>query len=546
MSRSNSRKTSLDAPPAGTTTTTPTGFDDEAAAQRARDEYALNPIGTGSSSKSSRIKGGHLRLDSNSTDGDDDDEAIAARIAAGRPRDTDNSSIEIENGNSVTYKVYKRRWIGLIQLTLLNIIVSWDWLTFSPVSQNAAIYYSTTESAINWLSTGFLFAFVVIFPVTIYFLHWGPRPSILAAAALILLGNWIRFAGSYSRDGGRYGVVMFGQILTGLAQPFVLSAPTRYSDMWFTDRGRVGATALASLANPFGAALGQLIVPFMVAGPADISNAVLYVAIISSVAAVPSIFIPAKPPTPPGPWCSAPKASLRSSVKLLKSPEIWQVLIPYAIYVGFFNSISTLLNQIMMPYGFSSDDAGIAGALLIVVGLVAAAISSPILDRTKAFLLAIKVAVPLIALSYLVFIWMPGTRDLAGPYVVLSVLGAASFSLLPVALEFLCELGHPMSPEVTSTMAWAGGQLLGGLFIIISDALKAGPEADPPFHMYNALVFTAVVSLVAVVPVMALGMFGRADKLAIRRMASGSSTGSNSTQAATAAVAVVPPNGSPA
>ncbi|KAG4221119.1 hypothetical protein PC116_g30404 [Phytophthora cactorum] len=104
MSRSNSRKTSLDAPPVGTTTTTPTGFDDEAAAQRARDEYALNPIGTGSSSKSSRIKGGHLRLDSNSTDGDDD-EAIAARIAAGRPRDTDNSSIEIENGNSVTYKV---------------------------------------------------------------------------------------------------------------------------------------------------------------------------------------------------------------------------------------------------------------------------------------------------------------------------------------------------------------------------------------------------------------------------------------------------------
>ncbi|KAI1472840.1 MFS general substrate transporter [Daldinia caldariorum] len=533
MSRtSNSPKTSSS--DAAGTTTTPIGFDNDEANRRARDEYALNPIGTDSSGKSSRIKPGHLRLGSNSTDGEGDDEAVAA----GQPRDTDTSSVGIENDNSVTYKVYKRRWIGLVQLTLLNIIVSWDWLTFSPVSQDAAIYYSTTESAINWLSTAFLFSFCVISPVTIYCLHWGPRPSILAAAALILIGNWIRFAGSYSRDGGRYGVVMFGQILTGLAQPFVLSAPTRYSDMWFTDRGRVGATALASLANPFGAALGQLIVPFMVTGPGDISNAVLYVAIISSVATVPSIFIPAKPPTPPGPWCSTPKASLRSSAQLLKSPEIWQVLIPYAIYVGFFNSISTLLNQIMMPYGFSSDDAGIAGALLIVVGLVAAAVSSPILDRTKAFLLAIKVAVPLIALSYLAFVWMPGTRSLAGPYVVLSVLGASSFSLLPVALEFLCELGHPMSPEVTSTIAWAGGQLLGGLFIIISDALKAGPEADPPFHMSNALVFTAVISLVSVIPVLALGMFGRKDKLAIRRMGSGSSGSSSSTQ--------TPPNGSPA
>jgi hypothetical protein len=50
-------------------------------------------------------------------------------------------------------------------------------------------------------------------------------------------------------------VVMFGQILTGLAQPFVLAAPTRYSDMWFTERGRTGATALASLANPLGGAV---------------------------------------------------------------------------------------------------------------------------------------------------------------------------------------------------------------------------------------------------------------------------------------------------
>lgn len=196
------------------------------------------------------------------------------------------------------------------------------------------------------------------------------------------------------------------------------------------------------------------------------------------------------------------------------------MLIPYSIYVGFFNSVSSLLNQIMMPYGFTSDDAGIAGALLIVVGLVAAAISSPILDRTKAFMLAIKVSVPLIGLCYLAFVWMPGTRALAGPYVVLSVLGASSFSLVPVALEFLCELSYPVSPEVTSTVAWAGGQLLGGLFIVISDALKAGPDADPPFHMANALIFTAVIALVTVPLPLALGLFGRKDRLVMRRVRS--------------------------
>ncbi|KAI2468341.1 MFS general substrate transporter [Annulohypoxylon bovei var. microspora] len=491
--------------------------DDDAIAKKARDEYALNPIGTGSSGKNSRIKGGHLRLASGSTDIDIND---LAGIANRSQEELENASIENGDRGSITYKVYKRRWFGLVQLTLLNIIVSWDWLTFSPVSQNAATYYNTTESAINWFSTAFLFSFVVIFPVTIYALHWGPKPSIIASAVLILAGNWIRYAGSHSRDGGMYGVVMFGQILTGLAQPFVLSAPTRYSDMWFTNRGRVAATALASLANPFGAAIGQLVVPFMVSGPADVSNAVLYVSIISSVAALPSFFIPAAPPTPPGPSGSTPKASLQDSLRLLKSLEIWLLLIPYAVYVGFFNSISSLLNQIMLPYGFSSDEAGIAGALLIIVGLVASAVSSPILDRTKAFLFAIKLAVPIIGLCYLIFIWMPATRDIAGPYVVLSILGAASFSLVPVALEFLCELGHPMSPEFTSTIAWAGGQLLGGIFIVISDALKAGDQANPPQNMDNALIFTAVVALVIVPLPLVLGLFGRADRLVMRRVRS--------------------------
>lgn len=87
----------------------------------------------------------------------------------------------------------------------------------------------------------------------------GPKAAIIAASVLVLLGNWIRYAGTRANS-GRFGIVMFGQIIIGLAQPFVLSAPTRYSNLWFTDNGRVTATALASLANPFGGAVGYYFV----------------------------------------------------------------------------------------------------------------------------------------------------------------------------------------------------------------------------------------------------------------------------------------------
>ncbi|EGO54677.1 hypothetical protein NEUTE1DRAFT_48311 [Neurospora tetrasperma FGSC 2508] len=472
-------------------------------------------------------------------------------------------------GRPVVYKVYKRRWFGLVQLTLLNIIVSWDhqakhlvygigaarptqtggghlltpatmllgrlklintpnWLTFSPVASQAAAYFRTTGTTINWLSTAFLFAFAFITPLVIYVLHLGPKLSITTAAALLLIGNWVRYGGSHSSSpsGGHFGIVMFGQILIGLAQPFVLAAPARYSDLWFTNRGRVAATALTSLANPFGAALGQLIVPFWVDKPSDISRMVLYVSIISSICSVPAFFIPSRPPTPAAPSSATPKLPLRiSAAILLGHAEFWLLFVPFAVYVGTFNSISSLLNQIMEPHGYTDEEAGIAGAVLIVVGLLVSAITSPIIDRTKAFLTTIRIAVPLIGICYLVFLWMPSTHDsagLAGPYVILAILGAASFSLVPVVVEFLVEVTHPISPEVTSTLAWSGGQVLGGVFIIVSGALKEekGKEGRPDGNMYWALVFHAVVAMVTVPVPLCLGLFGRRDKVNLRRVGS--------------------------
>lgn len=73
---------------------------------------------------------------------------------------------------------------------------------------------------------------------------------------------------------------MFGQILSGIAQPFVLAAPTTYSDLWFTSEGRVAATAVMTLANPLGGALAQVIDPFWANTPEDVPNMVLYIAII--------------------------------------------------------------------------------------------------------------------------------------------------------------------------------------------------------------------------------------------------------------------------
>lgn len=362
----------------------------------------------------------------------------------------------------------------------------------------------------------------------------GPRPAIITTSILVLVGNWIRYAGTKA-NGGMFGLAMFGQILIGLAQPFCLSAPTRYSDLWFSDRGRISATALATLANPLGGALGELIDSVWVSKPHDVPDMVLYLSIIvsrdtnhtpktkkkgirltekqkkSSVASIPSFFIPSRPPTPPSASSSTPKTPLLPAIiQLLKTLEFWLIFISFSIYVGFFNSVSSLLNQILSPHGFSETQAGIAGAILIVVGLVTAAIISPIIDHYKHYLATIKILVPIVAISYIALIFAPDSpAGIAPSYAVLAIMGASSFALLPVVLEFLVEITYPFSPEIGSTICWTGGQLLGAVFIIIQDALKAGPNASPPENMKCALIFSAVVSVVPVPLAASIGLFGR-------------------------------------
>ncbi|KAF2765535.1 MFS general substrate transporter [Teratosphaeria nubilosa] len=420
------------------------------------------------------------------------------------------------------YTLYPHRYLGLLHLLLLNIVISWSWLTFAPLSSTSAAYFSLPESAINWLSTAFLFAFLPPTPLVILALNkGGPKTSILISSALVLVGNWIRYAGTVAGESGKFGVVVFGQVVIGFAQPFVLAAPTRYANLWFSDSGRVSAIAVMTLANPLGAALGQLVGPLWAPGTDDgdttgIPKLVLYTAILSTVSTIPAPLLPRAPPTPPSAIAAEEPLDLEAALKVLpKNISFWLLFIPFSLYVALFNATSSLLNQILQPYAFTETQAGIAGGLLILVGLVASALVSPLVDRTKAYLRTIKLLVPFIAASYVILIFIPSTRSVAGVYTICAILGATSFSLLPCALEYLVVATHPVSPEITSTICWSGGQLLGAVFILVMGALE-GEVGQPVGSLRRALIFQAVIGCVAVVPALMLGLGrGRGDGVAI-------------------------------
>ncbi|ODQ52567.1 MFS general substrate transporter [Saitoella complicata NRRL Y-17804] len=417
----------------------------------------------------------------------------------------DNSSIPHPQPPS------RRRHYGLLSLIFLNLSCSLVFIALPPVASSAKTYFSLpSATVINWQSTLGMFAYV---PASILSAHsvrrFGVRNAMCVGAVMMAVGVWLRYAGARSVE---IGVVILGQVFVGFAQAFFLNVPAYYSNMWYGPHARITTIALMSLSNPLGQALGSLIAPFVASSPSQIPFWLLICALIASVSTISALLIPGDH-AHSSPSHTAP-TTLKSSIRQLgRNRRFLCLLVQFSVYVGFFNAFTFLLEQLLTPSGLSPDAAGIAGAITILSGLVASALFSPFMDRRTPAqqVRATQVLTAIVAGSYVAFIALlatTGTRTpVAEVYVICAMLGAASFILLPLSLEKAVSLTHPtgVGVEISTTAMWIGGELLGGIFIVIMDAFRSeGDVGDGGGGVFGkggmgwGVVFMGVVSGAAV------------------------------------------------
>lgn len=100
---------------------------------------------------------------------------------------------------------------------------------------------SPPQSSPHWLTKSRLVVWV---------LHrYGCRPAFITAGLALALGNLMQYTAVVSV---KVEVLILANMLFGAGASFVLIIPTHYSDVWFSPAGRMGATAVASLAFPAG------------------------------------------------------------------------------------------------------------------------------------------------------------------------------------------------------------------------------------------------------------------------------------------------------
>ncbi|XP_051683980.1 solute carrier family 49 member A3 isoform X6 [Oryctolagus cuniculus] len=165
-----------------------------------------------------------------------------------------------------------RRWLFLGALSLLSGSNATLWLSFAPVADTIAAHFLLTVEQINWLSMVFL---VVSIPASVAAI-WVLDSVGLREATI--LGAWLNFAGSGLRAlpcvavgiPRPFAFLMAGQSLCALAQTLVIFSPAKLAALWFPERQRATANMIATMSNPLGILVANVLSPALVKKGEDI------------------------------------------------------------------------------------------------------------------------------------------------------------------------------------------------------------------------------------------------------------------------------------
>ncbi|KAI9251327.1 major facilitator superfamily domain-containing protein [Helicostylum pulchrum] len=318
---------------------------------------------------------------------------------------------------------------------------------------------------------------------------------LVIGAMLQALGSWLRYFSVFINDPtGRFALAMIGQVVCAIGQPFILNICTPYAALWFSADGRGTATMVGGIANSIGMAVASLILPAIVTTADTVPTGFLVIACATTACAIPAFFVPKKPKTPPSYSASSKnKFAISFGQSLRELASNWNylvIMVSFGILCGLASAFTSILTQIVAPYGINADDAGFLGAAFIIAGLVGAIVTGIFIDKTGRHKLVMKVYVPIDGALYLAFYFVV-VKELGydAMMAICVLLGFFTFSLLPVCLELSVESSYPISESISSSLLWMCSQVLGLVILSVMDALR-----DAQNKYTNGLIFVVCVA----------------------------------------------------
>lgn len=353
------------------------------------------------------------------------------------------------------------RWLVLAGYAFLAACTQLLWLTFAPVTTEAAAALHADVGLVGDLAAIFPFVYIVLALPTGRWLDKRFRPALSLGAVLTGGGAMVRLISPTS-----FGWQLTGQLVIAAGQPLVLNSITKVAGRHFPEGERATAVAIGSAALFVGILAAVLTgEPLLNAGGLRL---LLAVQAVPAVIAVALVLVTLRfPPT----FAGDPRTTV-SLGWLTRDRFMWTLAALVFIGMGTYNAVATWLQPIL---AFSGQGAA-AGDLLAVMtfaGVLGAAIlpaPAAVRDRRRSVLIAA------LSMSVLSFTAITIRHDLLWVGAWLFAEGFVLMASLPVVLDWSeVHVGPERQGAAVGFLMLAGN--LGGLvLVLILQALLGGPR----------------------------------------------------------------------
>jgi MFS family permease len=387
-------------------------------------------------------------------------------------------------------RAYGYRWALLLVFMLVGALNQALWITFAPITSDAMRFYGTSDIAVGLLSLVFMAVYILLFLPSAWLIdNWGFRRAVSLGAVIQAV-----FAVTRGVFANNYTLVFISQIGIAMGQPLILRAITKLAARWFLKDERATAVGLGTLSMYLGVLAGLIVTPLLFAR-IGMQGMLLSGGIVSAAAAVLFVLMAREhPPTPPGPAGQEERALMFDGLKsMMRQKDFLLLLVVFFIGLGMFNGITTWIEEIVGPRGFSPAQAGVAGGAMLIGGIIGA-VAIPLMSdarrRRKPFIiLALAGLLPgLVGITFASSYWLL----LASAF----VFGFFLLSAGPIGFQYGAEITLPAPEGTSNTMLLLMGQVSGIVFIFGMDALKS-PQGSMSVSLIGLVVLTVIAVLLS-------------------------------------------------
>ena len=318
------------------------------------------------------------------------------------------------------------------------------------------------------------------------------------------MGAWLRMLAFL--DGRSVVPLYVGTALLSMATPLSLNGISVIANLWFPDGQRATATALMGLSQPLGILVGLGITGVLAAGldTEDLaacfdtvrSVTLAQNAVVSVLSLLVFILFREKPAYPPskmalvrrvltGAGLSDDFAVLRKNWNYLGNAWI------FSVFEGTFFAIGNLLSP-LFGATYTATEISLLGAAFVTCGVLATGLAGVLIDRTGAFLGAIR-AISIVGAGCLLSAqWVIPYGNFYITLALCAIMGAGLCPILPAGYSLSVFLTHPIPPAVSNGFLMCCAQAFSVISVLVGGRLLA-------MSFYYGCTYFCVLAVTAVV-----------------------------------------------